>query len=93
MGVTVRVFLEVLHPIKAGTNESRETIPRLFCEVCGATFLMVNPIKVEWAQEEARSDQRGWREGGAKEDKAKGRMKGAAGAITGDEDKKAEGRA
>ena len=54
---------------------------------------MVNPIKVEWAQEEARSDQRGWREGGAKEDKAKGRMKEAAGAITGDEDKKAEGRA
>jgi uncharacterized protein YjbJ (UPF0337 family) len=32
-------------------------------------------------------------ENSAKEDKAKGRMKEAAGAITGDEDKKAEGHA
>jgi uncharacterized protein YjbJ (UPF0337 family) len=31
--------------------------------------------------------------GGAVEDKAKGRMKEAAGAITGDEEKKAEGKA
>jgi uncharacterized protein YjbJ (UPF0337 family) len=33
------------------------------------------------------------REGAAKEDKAKGRMKEAAGAVTGDEEKKAEGQA
>src|SRR5215207_5589337 len=36
---------------------------------------------------------KGARKGAAMEDKAKGRMKEAAGAFTGDEDKKAEGRA
>jgi uncharacterized protein YjbJ (UPF0337 family) len=42
---------------------------------------------------EAEPDRRGQDEGGAMEDKVKGRMKEAAGAFTGDEEKKAEGRA
>src|SRR5215212_2150732 len=39
------------------------------------------------------SASKGGREGAAMEDKVKGRMKEAAGAVTGDEEKKAEGRA
>jgi uncharacterized protein YjbJ (UPF0337 family) len=45
------------------------------------------------ALEGVGSDRRSSGGGAAMEDKAKGKMKEAAGAFTGDEEKKAEGRA
>ena len=64
---------------------TREATSRLFW------FLRANTQKGgKVLLERAR---RGQHEGGAIEDKAEGRMKEAYGAITGDEEKKAEGRA